>query len=466
MKKLFLSLLLLTSFNLHLFCQDILFLKSGDELKVKVTEVLPDVVKYKKWDNQDGPAYSEAKANIFMIKYKNGTKDVFATKEEKNNTVLNPIDKFLGDWRCNIGSGGIINKGDELKISMEGGNLTIALAIGAKSVQNTGIFEKEKIKVTFPIIGETEITYSEVREGKPSLYIFGTEMDKSLKSSSISVFTGLLSLDTTQALISVIFKSINDEIVSHEELLVNKIIDLLKSNKRIKGISSKSNEIANIPLRYQLEYQLTTFYKSEASVLNPGTSAYYADLRLELFLFKLDNSGQRIRGIPAENKLISSVKSALLPGYVSKQGAFNALLSKIDKPFNEQFYSVLPESNLKIEISNSETNPNSKINSIISGSWYGNFSQKGKTYSMQLTCNIENNEFKVSYPTLGCLGVWRIEKSSDETIDFREGITVGQNSCGKGVLIKVNFVTDTELSLVFYNPYSKRAIAHGTLKKE
>jgi len=464
MKKLFLSLLLLTSFNLHLFCQDILVLKSGDELKVKVTEVLPDVVKYKKWDNQDGPAYSEVKANIFMIKYKNGTKDVFATKEEKNNPVLNSVDKFLGDWRCNTGSGGIVNEGDELKISIDGGNLTIALAIGTKSVQNTGVLEKEKIKVTFPLIGETEITYSQV-SGKPSVYVFGTQMDKSLKSSSTSAFTGLLSLDTTQALISVIFKSINDEIVSHEALLVNKIIDLIKSNKRIKGIGSKNIDITNIPLRYQLEYELTTFYKSEASILNPGTLAYYADLRLALFLFKLDKSGQRIRGIPAETKVIHK-KSALGGGYVSKQGAFDALLSEIDKPFSQQFYSVLPESNLEIENSNTETTPNSKIKGIINGSWYGNFTQRSKTYSMQLTCNIKTNEFNVNYPSLGCLGYWKIEKSSDETIDFREGITVGQNSCGSGGLIKVNFINDTQLSLDFYAPNSKRVIAHGTLTKE
>lgn len=465
MKKLFPSLLLLTSFNLHLFCQDILVLKSGDELKVKVTEVLPNVVKYKKWDNQDGPAYSEEKANIFMIKYKNGTKDVFANKEEKNNNASNTIDKFLGDWRCNIGSSGIVNEGDELKISIEKRNLTISLSLGTKSVQNTGVFEKEKIKITFPIIGETEITYSEVL-GKPCVYVFGTRMDKSLKSSSTSAFTGLLSLDTTQALVSVIFKSITDEIVNHEELLVNKIIDLLKSNKRIKGIGSKSIDIANIPLRYELQYQLTTFYKSEASILNPGTSAYYADLRLELFLFKLDKSGKRLLGIPAENKLIHSKKSALDAGYVSKQAAFEAILPQIDKSFNQQFYSMLPESNLEIENSNSTTTPNSKINSIISGSWYGNFTQKSKTYSMQLTCNIKTNEFNVNYPSLGCLGYWKVEKSSDETIDFREGITVGQNSCGSGGLIKVNFVNDTQLSLDFYAPNSKRIIAHGALTKE
>src|SRR5688500_19800398 len=47
------------------------------EIKVKILEILPDLVKYKKSDNNDGPSYSEYKSNIFMIKYQNGSKDVF-----------------------------------------------------------------------------------------------------------------------------------------------------------------------------------------------------------------------------------------------------------------------------------------------------------------------------------------------------------------------------------------------------
>jgi hypothetical protein len=60
-----------------LLSQDVIFLKNGGELKAKVLEVLPDIVRYKKWDNQEGPSYSESKTNIVMIKYQNGTKDVF-----------------------------------------------------------------------------------------------------------------------------------------------------------------------------------------------------------------------------------------------------------------------------------------------------------------------------------------------------------------------------------------------------
>jgi len=64
-----------------LFSQDLIILKNGDEIQSKVMEVLPDIIKYKKWGNQDGPVYSSNKADVFMIKYQNGTKDVFNTTQ-------------------------------------------------------------------------------------------------------------------------------------------------------------------------------------------------------------------------------------------------------------------------------------------------------------------------------------------------------------------------------------------------
>jgi hypothetical protein len=42
-----------------------------------VLEITPDLVKYKNWNNQAGPIYSVKKPEIFMIKYKNGSKDLF-----------------------------------------------------------------------------------------------------------------------------------------------------------------------------------------------------------------------------------------------------------------------------------------------------------------------------------------------------------------------------------------------------
>lgn len=88
------------------YSQDILVMKSGDEIKVKVVEVFPDLVKYKKWDNQDGPSYSEYKSKIFMIKYQNGTKEVFNDQSSSGQTYERKsepaaVDKkayFEGKW--------------------------------------------------------------------------------------------------------------------------------------------------------------------------------------------------------------------------------------------------------------------------------------------------------------------------------------------------------------------------------
>jgi len=78
MKKIFLFFCLICICIANTFAQDVITLKSGDEIKSLVQEVGTDYVKYKKFDNQTGPVYRVAISNIFMIKYVNGTKDVFA----------------------------------------------------------------------------------------------------------------------------------------------------------------------------------------------------------------------------------------------------------------------------------------------------------------------------------------------------------------------------------------------------
>jgi hypothetical protein len=61
-----------------LFAQDFIIKKNGDELKVKVTEVGTTEIKYKKFDNlETSPVYSILKSEVFMIKYADGSKDVF-----------------------------------------------------------------------------------------------------------------------------------------------------------------------------------------------------------------------------------------------------------------------------------------------------------------------------------------------------------------------------------------------------
>lgn len=64
--------------RLNIICaQDVIILTTGDEILSKVIEVGIDIIKYKKFENQEGPLYTIEKAKIFMIKYENGSKDVF-----------------------------------------------------------------------------------------------------------------------------------------------------------------------------------------------------------------------------------------------------------------------------------------------------------------------------------------------------------------------------------------------------
>ncbi len=63
---------------------DLIIFRNGDELLVKVSEVLPEEIKYKRCDNLNGPTYTAKKLDVFMVKYANGTKDVFLSQQQSN----------------------------------------------------------------------------------------------------------------------------------------------------------------------------------------------------------------------------------------------------------------------------------------------------------------------------------------------------------------------------------------------
>ncbi|WP_400193169.1 hypothetical protein [Hymenobacter sp. B81] len=58
------------------WAQDLLTKRNGDEVPVKVLEVTPTEIRYKRTDNPDGPLFVVPRAEVFMIKYANGTKDL------------------------------------------------------------------------------------------------------------------------------------------------------------------------------------------------------------------------------------------------------------------------------------------------------------------------------------------------------------------------------------------------------
>lgn len=66
--------------------QDLLTKRNGEEVKVKVTEVTSTDVRYKVYDNQEGPVYTLSKTEVFSVKYQNGTKDIFAEQSAAPTT--------------------------------------------------------------------------------------------------------------------------------------------------------------------------------------------------------------------------------------------------------------------------------------------------------------------------------------------------------------------------------------------
>ena len=79
MKKLTLFTFLLLILN-QAYSQDMITTSSDKVIKAKVVEVTSESVKYKKFDNPDGPTYTVNLSEIKKIKYANGDEDVFEPK--------------------------------------------------------------------------------------------------------------------------------------------------------------------------------------------------------------------------------------------------------------------------------------------------------------------------------------------------------------------------------------------------
>lgn len=88
MKILRFVLILVAVLQLGLFsasAQDIIVLNNAnaDEIEAKIQEVTQTEVKYKKWSYQDGPTFTIATKDIFVVKYQNGEKQRFNMMEQE-----------------------------------------------------------------------------------------------------------------------------------------------------------------------------------------------------------------------------------------------------------------------------------------------------------------------------------------------------------------------------------------------
>ncbi len=68
--------------------QDVITKRNGDELKARVLEINPSDIKYKRFDNLEGPTISILKSEVFMIVFENGTKEVLNTQNAQTPSPL------------------------------------------------------------------------------------------------------------------------------------------------------------------------------------------------------------------------------------------------------------------------------------------------------------------------------------------------------------------------------------------
>lgn len=83
MNRLVLIILLIVFSSLNGFSQDTIYTVNDEVIISKIIEVLPQVVKYKKFDNPDGPLYTKNKSDIKKIVHEDGSLDVFNEQENK-----------------------------------------------------------------------------------------------------------------------------------------------------------------------------------------------------------------------------------------------------------------------------------------------------------------------------------------------------------------------------------------------
>lgn len=85
MKKILLTLLATVTSMGSLIAQDLITTRDGKDIQAKIIEVTSDEIKYKKWNNQEGPMFTMKKSEVLIVRYQNGENEVFANEPQRKN---------------------------------------------------------------------------------------------------------------------------------------------------------------------------------------------------------------------------------------------------------------------------------------------------------------------------------------------------------------------------------------------
>lgn len=91
MKRLFYTGVLLVlsyAFSLDVLAQDVIVKTDGEEIEAKVIEIGLSEIKYKRFDNPEGPIIVITKSDVFKINYENGTYELITSVGLNNKSTI------------------------------------------------------------------------------------------------------------------------------------------------------------------------------------------------------------------------------------------------------------------------------------------------------------------------------------------------------------------------------------------
>jgi hypothetical protein len=85
-----LTLAILILFIQNAFAQDVIVKLNGDEIPARVKEITLQNIYYQHPDSVKGLVHSITRADIFMVKFANGTKEVFEENISESEAIITP----------------------------------------------------------------------------------------------------------------------------------------------------------------------------------------------------------------------------------------------------------------------------------------------------------------------------------------------------------------------------------------
>lgn len=183
MKTIFL-LLVLFGISTSTLCQDIIFNKQHEKIEANVIEVTPDLIKYKRFDNPQGPVYTIMKSDVVRIEYKNGTTDEFSNRGNRQD-LNEPLSYRNGFWGLVILQGQQKLSSQNIKELYKTDKEALSLYNSGKSMNTVGL-----------VIGI------------PSSLVFGWELGNVLAGGDVN--TAAMILGGTGFVTSIIIGAVGD----------------------------------------------------------------------------------------------------------------------------------------------------------------------------------------------------------------------------------------------------------------